>query len=70
MACGSGKTLTSYWINKLMWNFVTIICVPSLHLLSQFYKDWAIQSYDEGMEYKFILIGSDNDDEDGEIAYK
>lgn len=56
MICGSGKTLTSYWIDKEIKNNLTLILVPSLYLLSQFYKDW------QSMEiYNYILVGSDMD---------
>ena len=45
MACGSGKTLTSYWIRQSFGFRKTIIFVPSLYLLSQFYSDWIFQYY-------------------------
>lgn len=62
MACGSGKTLTSYWIDSGMTNKLTIVVVPSLFLLSQFYNDWAFQIASEmKKKYEFILVGSDND---------
>ncbi len=69
MACGSGKTLTSYWIDKDLCNKRTIIFVPSLYLLSQFYSDWVNQSYAENKVIKYLLVGSDADvDED--VKYK
>ena len=61
MACGSGKTLTAYWINKHMCNKKTVIFVPSLYLLSQFYVDWVQQSYAENRDINYVLIGSDAD---------
>src|SRR5579872_734977 len=75
MACGSGKTLVSYWIDKYMHNNRTVVFVPSLYLLSQFFSDWIKQSYAEKHDHtlhrlerpdiKFLLIGSDADvDED------
>ena len=72
-ACGSGKTLTSYWIDKNMLNNRTVVFVPSLYLLSQFFSDWIKQSYAEKhdtsitrsrleqRDIKFLLIGSDAD---------
>lgn len=60
-ACGSGKTLTAYWIDKRMNNKITIVNVPSLYLLSQFYNDWVIQSSHEKDDRQFILVGSDID---------
>lgn len=59
MACGTGKTLTSYWIDKKMNNLMTIIFVPSLDLLSQFYHDWFAQSCADGIKINYILVGSD-----------
>jgi len=69
MACGTGKTLTSYWINNKLFNKKTVIFVPSLYLLSQFYSDWVNQSYAEKNKIHYILIGSDAD-VDEEIKYK
>ena len=60
MACGTGKSLTSYWIAK---NYrKVVIFVPSLLLLSQFYNDYmkAIIGDDE-YEYNVLLVGSDCD---------
>ena len=62
MACGTGKTLTSYWIAK---NYrKVVIFVPSLLLLSQFYNDYmkAIIG-DNEYEYNILLIGSDCDND-------
>ncbi len=69
MACGSGKTLCSYWIDKQMNNNRTVIFVPSIYLLSQFYSDWINQSYAEQISIKYLLIGSDMD-VDNEVKYK
>ena len=69
MACGSGKTLTSYWIDSILNNKLTVIFVPSLYLLSQFYSDWVNQSHSENKQIKYILIGSDADVND-DIIYK
>uniref|UniRef100_A0A6C0C9Z7 Helicase n=1 Tax=viral metagenome TaxID=1070528 RepID=A0A6C0C9Z7_9ZZZZ len=64
MACGTGKTLASYWIACSMSLGRTVIFVPSLQLLSQFYSDWVNQSYAEEKNLKYLLIGSDADVED------
>jgi superfamily II DNA or RNA helicase len=64
MACGSGKSLTSYWIDKELKNNLTVVFVPSIHLLSQFFSDWVNQSYAEKIEIKYLLIGSDADVDD------
>ena len=61
MACGTGKTLTTYWINQKMNNKLTVIAVPSLYLLTQFFKEWANQVIAEKRKQDFILVGSDAD---------
>ena len=66
MACGSGKTLTSYWIDKNMNNMLTIIVVPSLYLLSQFYDEWCYQTHYEDEKIRYILVGSDVDCKNGD----
>jgi predicted helicase len=63
MACGTGKTLQSYFVDKYMSNHTTLILVPSLNLLSQFYKSWINQSYAEGININYVLIGSDSDND-------
>ena len=59
MACGTGKTLTSYLIHTIQKSTKTIIFVPSLYLLTQFYKNWHRQSYLENKYVRFLLIGSE-----------
>lgn len=63
MACGTGKTLGAYWIDKQMNNILTIITVPSLSLLSQFFSDWIHQSFSDGSDISYLLVGSDVDTE-------
>lgn len=63
-ACGTGKTLTTYWINQKLFNKITVVAVPSLFLLSQFYKDWTKQMYLENKRASYILVGSDADCDD------
>jgi len=69
MACGSGKTLASYWIANALYPKRIVIFVPSLQLLSQFYTDWVNQSYAEERHLNYLLIGSDADVDD-DIKYK
>lgn len=64
MACGTGKSLMAYWLDSTMNNYKTIIFVPSLQLLSQFYSDWINQSYAERVPINYLLIGSDADVDD------
>ncbi len=70
MACGTGKTLTSYWIDKEMHNSVVIVAVPSLYLLSQMHGDWSAQMTSEKRKYNFILIGSDADYDEAKCDFK
>jgi len=64
MACGTGKTLGAYWIDKQMENQLTIVVVPSLTLVSQFFSDWIHQSVSDGSDISYLLVGSDVDTED------
>jgi len=62
MACGTGKTLLSYWLDeKMAINKKTVIFVPSLQLLSQFYRDFVNQNYAENRKINYLLIGSSAD---------
>lgn len=40
MACGTGKTLTSLWIDEALGNRQTLVIVPSLSLLGQTLRSW------------------------------
>ena len=61
MACGTGKTLTSYRINRRFDNRFIVIAVPSLQLANQFYNEWAYSSKLDNLGYRFLIIGSDSD---------
>jgi len=60
-ACGTGKTLTTYWVYQQLRCSLTIIAVPSLFLLSQFYGDWNKQMNLEKKKANYILVGSQAD---------
>jgi superfamily II DNA or RNA helicase len=64
MSCGTGKTLGAYWVDKQMDNRLTIVAVPSLTLVSQFFSDWVHQSVSDGTDISYLLVGSDVDTED------
>lgn len=70
MACGTGKSITSYWIDKIFACTKTVIFVPSLYLLSQFYIEWVNQSYAEQSKITYFLIGSDADIDNQDQKYK
>jgi len=40
MPCGTGKSLTAYWINQSLKSNSTIVAVPSLALIKQSLDDW------------------------------
>ena len=40
MPCGTGKSLTAYWITQTLASKATIIAVPSLALIKQTLEDW------------------------------
>ena len=61
MACGTGKTLVSYFIWERLKVKKTIIAVPSLYLLSQIYSDYMREIQIKGIKINTILIGSDAD---------
>jgi len=61
ISCGVGKTLMSYWYHKHLNPKFTIIGVPSLYLLSQFFKEWIGEASADNYELEFLLIGSDTD---------
>lgn len=69
MACGSGKSLTAYWIMKQQCEWLGIIFVPSLQLLSQFATDFINQAYAERETIDYLMIGSDSDI-DSDAKYK
>ena len=56
MACGTGKTLTCYWIHQKLNSSKTLILVPSLNLLSQTIREWYKAS---PVEFKSLSVCSD-----------
>lgn len=61
IACGVGKTLMAYWYYRTLNPKFTIIGVPSLYLLSQFFKEWISEATADKHKLDFILVGSDAD---------
>ncbi len=60
-ACGTGKSLIVYHVDKKMGFKRTVIFVPSLYLLSQMYMTFVKEAKGE---YEYLLIGSDADIEE------
>ena len=42
MACGTGKTFTSIWIDKKLKTKHTLVLVPTLNLIEKTLKDWSM----------------------------
>ena len=59
--CGSGKSLTGYWIFRHLSVNNTLIVVPSLQLVRQTLKAWARELLCDGVEIDWIAICSDDD---------
>jgi len=45
MACGTGKTYTTFWIKERLSSQSTLVLLPSLSLLSQTLREWTFASY-------------------------
>lgn len=64
ICCGSGKTLMSYWVHQKLKPRYTLIAVPSLYLLTQFFKEWFYEAEADKQDMEFVLVGSNADIED------
>ena len=56
LPCGAGKTLASIWISEKLDGKNILIMLPSLSLLSQTLREWAINS---SMPFRYLCICSD-----------
>jgi predicted helicase len=56
LPCGAGKTLASIWISEKLGAKKILIMLPSLSLLSQTLKEWAINS---SLPFRYLCICSD-----------
>jgi len=68
--CGSGKTLTSYWIFNDLDLYTCIIFVPSLELLSQTFYEWKREFNACEIQSEFLLIGSKIYDKVNQDSYE
>lgn len=59
MPCGTGKSLTAYWITKALDSRRIVIAVPSLALIRQTLKVWLREAMASGMEVEWICVCSD-----------
>ena len=56
LPCGAGKTLASIWISEKLAAKKIMIMLPSLSLLSQTLKEWAINS---SLPFRYLCVCSD-----------
>jgi superfamily II DNA or RNA helicase len=59
MPCGTGKSLTSYWIAQALESRRVVIAVPSLALIRQTLKVWLREAMASGKEVEWICVCSD-----------
>lgn len=59
MACGSGKSLTAFWITKELKANKIIIAVPSLALIKQTLDVWTRESLANNLDINWIVVCSD-----------
>lgn len=57
--CGSGKSLTAYWIARDLGAKKILVAVPSLSLIRQTLKVWLRESLAHGDKVKWICVCSD-----------
>jgi superfamily II DNA or RNA helicase len=59
--CGSGKSLTGYWVSQRLRAKTILIAVPSLALVRQTLKEWTREAVANGIDMDWIAVCSDND---------
>jgi superfamily II DNA or RNA helicase len=71
MACGSGKSLTAYWIAEKLESKNILIAVPSLALVKQTLEVWSRESIANDIGINWIAVCSDEsvskDNEESDI---
>jgi len=71
MPCGSGKSLTSYWISQKLKSKRIIFAVPSIYLIKQTYEFWLREIVANKKNYSIQIVCSDTTtakiDEDSEL---
>lgn len=60
MACGSGKSLTAYWISQQLESQTILIAVPSLALIKQTLEVWTRESVANNIDINWIAVCSDD----------
>ena len=56
LPCGAGKTLASIWISEKLGGKNILIMLPSLSLLNQTLREWAVNAY---MPFRYLCVCSD-----------
>jgi superfamily II DNA or RNA helicase len=59
--CGSGKSLTGYWISQRLNAKTVLIAVPSLALVRQTLGSWTREAVANGINMDWIAVCSDDD---------
>lgn len=59
--CGSGKSLTGYWISQVLKSKKVIIAVPSLALVRQTLGSWTREAVANNIDMDWIAVCSDDD---------
>jgi len=59
MPCGTGKSLTAFWIAEALEAKKILIAVPSLALISQSLKDWTREYLARGIQPEWFCVCSD-----------
>lgn len=60
MACGTGKTIVSYFIRQGLSPKKTIVFAPSINLVVQLYQDWLKVAKSNGHQLNSLMVCSDN----------
>jgi superfamily II DNA or RNA helicase len=69
MPCGTGKSLTAFWIAKKMGVKSILVAVPSLALLQQTLKVWTREFLINGIEPEWFCVCSDGTVKDDQDDY-
>lgn len=60
MPCGTGKSLTAYWIAQALEAKTIVVAVPSLALVRQSLADWTAEYLAEGITPEWLAVCSDH----------
>ncbi len=59
LPCGTGKSLTGYWIAEQLEAKTILVAVPSLALVRQMLKEWLREAVAQEREVQWIAVCSD-----------